>query len=91
MESHQKPSQARSQSTGFVPGVTPDSSSPTTQHCPPHEGDAKQGHPPCNQCPHMGIKDMAQSGGQLPLLPAPYTQHTQDPKPNVLAMMDKQP
>lgn len=39
----------------------------------------------------MGIRDMAQGGGQLSLLPAPHIQHTQDPKANVLAMMDKQP
>lgn len=34
---------------------------------------------------------MAQSEGQLSLLPAPHIHHTQDPKSNVLAMMDKQP
>lgn len=39
----------------------------------------------------MEIRDMAQSGGQLSLLPAPHIQHTQDPKPNVLAMTNKQP
>lgn len=39
----------------------------------------------------MGIRDIAQSEGRLSLLPAPHTQHTQDPKANILAMTDKQP
>lgn len=34
---------------------------------------------------------MAQAGGWLSLLPALHAQRTLDPKPNVLAMTDKQP